>query len=149
MVPEIELQLAFGGRGSFIAGEGTFLLSQINRLIDSSVVDGLEYLLVQLGSFLALEGDEQLLKNISQTLNSNADGSMPEIGISCFRNGVVVQVNDFVQVSGADSCDSHQLLDVECFVLPIYESRKGDGGQIAHCNFIFAGVFHNFSAEVA
>lgn len=87
-------------------------LSQLMRLRSCSIVNGLKYLLVKDHSLFRLEAYFHSLVGICQTLNTYADRSVPEIGGLSLRDGIVVDVDDLVEVSGNDPRYFHQLLKV-------------------------------------
>lgn len=51
-------------------------------------------------SCLPFEGKSHKNKSIGKSLNTNADGPMPHIGVSGLGHGIIVDVDNFVQVPG-------------------------------------------------
>lgn len=64
------------------------------------MVNRLEDQRVDVLGLVILEGDLHLLICISKSLNTDADGSVPHVGILRFREWVVVAVDDSIEVSG-------------------------------------------------
>jgi hypothetical protein len=124
VVPEIELQESLGGGGALVAGEGALPCRQLDGLGHSAVVDGLEDLLVEVGRLLAFEGDEELLEDVCESLNSDADGAVAEVGAAGFLDGVVVEVDDLVEVAGADAGDADESLEVKGLVAAVEEGGE-------------------------
>ena len=61
--------------------------------------------------------------------------------------GIVVDVNDSVEVPCHDLCDLKELLEV---VGPVWQDKpvESQGGKVAHCYLIGARVLHNLRAQV-
>lgn len=104
--------------------------------------------LVKLDGSLVFIRDLHDLKGISETLNTNTNRSVFLVGVFSLFDGIVVSVNDLVEISG-DSL-GHLMKEFVVVLLGfiVNVSIQSDGSQIANCNFIGAGVFNNLSAEV-
>jgi len=81
-----------------------------------------------------IEGHAKSHEGISEPLDPNADGTMTEIGSACFGNGVVVNVDDTVEVV----CDGFG--DGVKFVEVIFAVRdkcgEGEGCKVAHSSLV-------------
>lgn len=66
---------------------------------------------------------------------------------SYLGDGVVVDVDDLVEVPGNDLRDLVQFLEIK---FPISdEAIESDGGQVAHSHFIRFSILHYLSTQVA
>lgn len=66
---------------------------------------------------------------------------------SYLGDGVVVDVDDLVEVPGNDLRDLVQFLEIK---FPISdEAIESDGGQVAHSYFIGFSILHYLSTQVA
>ena len=73
---------------------------------------------------------------------------MAHVGVACFFNGVVIHINNTVEVARCVIGDVVEELVVEHAVGHVDEFGKSDGGEVAHRNFVFGRVFHDLRAEV-
>lgn len=73
---------------------------------------------------LRLKGKSHHLEDVSETLHTDTDGTVPQIAIFCFFNRIIVAVNDFVKVTSNNSGDFDKSLEVKSEVVAIKESRK-------------------------
>ena len=87
-----------------------------------------------------------LLINISQSLNTDSNWSIFKIWVSSLFNWVVIQIDDFVQISCDYSCDSDQLIEVKCFGFSIHKAWQGYRGKITDCYLLLGCKFYDFSA---
>ena len=110
------------------------------------MVNGLENLDIELLGLWRIKGHAKCHEGIGETLHTNTNGAMTEVRTTCFRDGVVVDVDDAVQIIGDDLGDIVQFLEV---VLAVddegWESKRG---KIAHGSLVRGGIFNNFCAEV-
>ena len=149
VVPEIELQKALGSRRALVGGIGPFLFGELDGLYHCAVVDAFEDFLVDFCCLPRLETHSHHLEHIGKALDSDSDGSVPQIAPLCFLNGVEVSIDDLVQILCANSCNFDELLIVKGKTISIDEGRKGYGGEVADCHFIRRGVFDDFCAKIA
>ena len=71
---------------------------------------------------------------------------MTHVGLLRFRDRVVVDVDDAVQVERDDLSNVVQLLEV---VLAMGDKRRErDGREVANCSLIWGGVLDDLSAQV-
>jgi len=76
------------------------------------MVNGLENLDIELFGFGRIKGHAKCHEGICETLHTNTDGAMAEVRTASFRDWVVVDVDDAVQVVSDDLGDIVQLLEV-------------------------------------
>lgn len=79
-------------------------MSELARCLESGVVDGLGELDVELASGGRVERHAKRLEGVGETLNSDTDGSVAHVAVASFLDGVVVDVDDLVQIAGDDLC---------------------------------------------
>lgn len=147
-VPHVVLQDALTCRRTGIALVGTVLRGLCAGFLQRAVVDGLEDVAVEGAGLVAVERHAHQQEGVGQSLHADADGAVAEIAVAGFRYGVVVDVNDAVEVARHHAGDVHQALEVETAVFA-HELGEVDGGQVAHGHFVGRGVFHDLRAEVA
>ena len=110
------------------------------------MVDGLEDLNVEFLGSCRVEWHAEHHKSIGKSLNTNSDGSMAQVGFLCFRDGVVVDVDDAVKVKCDNLGNIVQLLEV---VLPMGdEGRERDGREVANRSLIWRGVLNDLRAQI-
>ena len=97
--------------------------------------------------FFRFERQPQQQKQISEPLDTYANRAMAHIGILCLLDGVIVAVDDAVEVRVIDLGHFKELLMVECSLVD--KPRQRDRGQVADGDFIGGGVFDDLCAEVA
>ena len=85
-------------------------------------------------------------EHIRQALHAQPDGAVAHVGIARLRNGVVVAVDDAVEVLRDLVGDLEQLLVVERSVVDVF--RQSEGGEVAYRHFVWSGVLDDFRAEV-
>lgn len=147
-VPHVELENTLRGRRALEGRVGTLLLGQLHGSSKGSMVDGLKDLLVQLSSLRRLERHAQSKESIGKTLDTDTNGSVSHVAVASFRNGVVVHINDPVQVANDSLCDLVQLLEVVAGLVVVDERGKGKRGKVADSNLIRGTVLDNLSAQV-
>jgi len=106
------------------------LLGHVAGRFDSGVVNGLEDLKVELTSFGRVEGKTESHESIGETLNSNSDRTVTHVAVLCLLDGVVVDIDDSVQVESDSFDDIVKLLEVVNTVFD--EGRKSDRSQVAN-----------------
>ena len=73
----------------------------------------LEYLAVELLGLLRLEGESEQDKRVREPLDPEADGAVAQVGFARSLDGVVVHVDDLVQIARGHASDGLQLVEVE------------------------------------
>mmetsp|Transcript_85769 Transcript_85769/g.191778 ORF Transcript_85769/g.191778 Transcript_85769/m.191778 type:complete len:753 (-) Transcript_85769:7-2265(-) len=148
-VPEVELQLSLAGRRPGVALVRPVLLRKLARGLARREVNGLEDILVQLLRAVALEGQAHDHEGVGKALDTKSDGSVPHVGAPGLLDGVVVAVDDLVEVARGHPRHLVEALEV---VLPAHvarrEGREGDGGEIADGDLVRRGVLDDLGAEV-
>ena len=146
--PEIEGKLALAGRRTLEGLVRTELLGEVATLLDGGIVDALEDLLVERLGFLTVVIDLEHGEGVSKTLNTQSDGPVSQVGVLGLLDGVVVPVDDLVQV--ADQFCGHILkfLEVEGLGSLVHEHWQSDGGKVADSHFLVRGILQDLSAEV-
>ena len=110
------------------------------------MVHGLEDLNVELLGSWRVEWHAEHHESIGKTLHANANGSVTEVGLLRFRDGIVVDIDDTVQIECDDLSDVVQLLEV---VLPVGDKgRKSNGCEVANRSLIRGGVLNDLRAQV-
>lgn len=79
LLPQIKLEFTLGKGRSLEACVWSLYLSDFHRCLHGSVVNGLKDLGVDVDGFLALKGDPKDLEAVSQSLNSNSNGSVSHV----------------------------------------------------------------------
>ena len=110
------------------------------------MIDRLEDLQVQLPGFHRVEREAEDHKGIGQTLNAKADGPMAHVGFARLRYGVVVDIDDAVEVARNYLGDIVELLEVVLTVVD--EGRDGERSEIAYSSFVRGRIFDDLSAQV-
>mmetsp|Transcript_24091 Transcript_24091/g.50016 ORF Transcript_24091/g.50016 Transcript_24091/m.50016 type:complete len:412 (+) Transcript_24091:68-1303(+) len=110
--PHVELQLSLRHWAPLIRLIGSIELCQFTGGLAGCEVDGLEDVLVQSSCGFAFERQLHHQKCIGQTLNPQTHRSVSHVGTSGFLHGVVVPVNDLVQILGHHLSHLVELLEV-------------------------------------
>lgn len=97
---------------------------------------------------MTLETSVKLNKNYVLNTIVFTNRSVSLIRLFRLRDGVKINVYNLIQVTSDDFRDRFKFFEVERFLIGIDEHVNGDGCQIAHSNFIRAGVLDDFSAQV-
>jgi hypothetical protein len=71
---------------------------------------------------------------------------MTHVRAARFRNRVVVDIDDAVQIERDNLGNIMQLLKIVSF--PSDEGRESNRGKVAHSSLVGGGVFHYFRAEI-
>ena len=110
------------------------------------MVDGLENLDIEFLGSCRVEWHAEHHESIGQALHTDPDGPVAHVRVPCFWDGVVVDVDDAVQVECNDLSDIVQLLEV---VLAVGNKRREcDRREVADRGLIRGGVFDDFRAQV-
>lgn len=92
--PQVELKFTLRNGRSFISLVFAKFLSHLTRSLESSVVDGLEDLNVEFPGGRRVERHSKSHKGVGETLDTETDGSVSHVAVSCLDDGVVVSGND-------------------------------------------------------
>jgi len=110
------------------------------------MVDGLEDLDVEFLGSRGVEWHAEHHESIGKTLHTDSDRSMAHVGLPCFGDGVVIDVDDAIQVECDNFSDVVQLLEV---VLAVGDKgRERDGREVADRRLIWGGVLDDFRAQI-
>ena len=153
--PHVVLELALAGGRSLVGLVGALLLGKLATGGDSTEVDGLEDVLVELTGLGTVERHLELLEAVSKTLDADTDGTVTHVGVLGLLDGVEVAVNDTVQVAGDNLTDLTELVKVKDTIEGIVlggllgnELGQTDRGKVANGNLIGGGVLNNLGTEV-
>jgi hypothetical protein len=147
-IPHVKLKNTLRGRRALEGGVGTLLLGELHRGSQGSVVDGLEDLLVELTSLGRLEGHAQSKESIGETLDTKTNGSVTHVAVTSLLDGVVVHIDNLVQVADNDLTDLVQLLEVVASIFVVDERGKSQRGKVANGDLVRGAVLNNLSAQV-
>lgn len=148
LVPHVILQNALGSGATLERLIGAVLLGELNGGSKSSVVDGLEDLNVEVLGLRRIEGHTKSQESIGETVDTNSNGAMAHVAPPSLRHGVVVDVDDLVQVLDEHLSDIMKLLEVINSLLDIDKGRKCQGCKVADSDLIRGSVLDNLAAEV-
>jgi len=110
------------------------------------MVDGLEDLNVEFLGGRGVEWHMEHHESIGKTLHTDSDRSMAHVGLPRFGNGVVIDVDDAIQVVCDNLSNVVQLLEV---VLAVGDKgRERDGREVADRRLIWGGVLDDFRAQI-
>lgn len=147
-IPHVKLKDALRGRGTLEGLVGTLLLGKLHGGGKSSVVDSLKDLLVELAGLGRLERHAQSKEGISKTLNTNTDRAVAHVAVASLGDGVVVDINDAVQVANNNHSDVVKLLKVVDTIGVVHVGGKGQRGQVAYSSLIGSTVLDDLSAQI-
>jgi hypothetical protein len=110
------------------------------------MIDGFEYLNVEFFGSCGIEWHAELHEGIGKALNSNPDGSVTHVGPLRFRDWVVVDVDDAIQVVSNNLSDIVQLLEI---VLVVGDKRwERDGRKVTDGGLIWGTILDDLRAKV-
>mmetsp|Transcript_5523 Transcript_5523/g.7783 ORF Transcript_5523/g.7783 Transcript_5523/m.7783 type:complete len:590 (-) Transcript_5523:355-2124(-) len=147
-LPEVLLQQSLRGGRARVRGVGAVQAGQLAGGREGREVHGLEDLAVQLRGLRAFKGHAHLGEGVRESLHSDADGAVAEVGVLGLENGVEVDVDDLVEVLGDHLGDLKQLLEVEGLVRLVHEGRQIHRGQVADRHLLRGGELHDLRAQV-
>ena len=167
--PHVGLEDTVGDGGAGVGLVGSVALGDVVGLGERGEVDGLEDLGVELLRFGRVEGHAEEDEDVGEALNAEADGPVLHVAAPGGLDGVVVDVDDAVEVAGHLAGDLGELVVVEVPVggadgpselLRLGAARGGlgvvlddeagqrDGREVAHRGLLRRGVLDNLGAEV-
>lgn len=111
------------------------------------MIDGLEYLLVEVCRLGAVERQTQSHERVGETLDTNANWAMAHVGLAGLGDRVVIHVDDAVEIECDDLADGVKLLEVVLFVGGD-EGGESDGGEVANSDFVGGGVLDDLGTQV-
>src|SRR5689334_19956268 len=95
------------------------------------MVDSLKDLNVELPCFRRVKWQTKCKEGIGETLDTETDGSVSEVALLGFFNGVVVDVDDLVQVAGHNLSDLVQATEVVFTTGLVNECWQRQRSQVA------------------
>lgn len=153
--PQIELKLALTRRRSLIRFVRTLLLGKLSTGGNSTEVDGIKDVLVELTSLGTIKRHLEHLKTIGKTLDTDTNGTVTHVGVLGLLDGVEVAVNDAVEVASYDLTDSLELIEVKLSIELVViggvlgnELRKTDRGEVTNRDLVGGGVLNYLGTEV-
>ena len=148
LAPQIKLELTLRERAAFEAFVRALLSGEFHGRLHSSMIDCLEDLSVEVKRFRALESKTYLLEGVRHPLYPNTDGAMAEVRCLCLLDGVVVAIDDSVQVPRDSLGYAMQGLEVKGAALVVCELGERNRGEVANGYLFLAGILEDLSAEV-
>src|SRR6056300_341228 len=122
--------------------------SEFGRRLEGRVVHRLEDVGVHETRLFTVEGETTKNKHVSETLNTETDGTVFHVRSTGSFDRVEITVDDTVQVLRDSFGDFMKLLVVERLRLFVHVLGKGDGREITHGCLILVGILQNFSTQV-
>ena len=80
-------------------------------------------------------------------LNTDADGPVPHVGVARLDHGVIVHVDDFVQVARDHDRDVLQQSEVELAGDGVHEHVQSDGREVANRDLVGGRVLDDLCEE--
>ena len=147
-VPKIELHLTLRHGTSGVGLVRTVLLGKFHGCGDGTEVDCFKDVLVQLSSLRTLPRISHHAEHVGQTLDTDTDRTMSHVGVLGFLDGIVVDIDNLVQVVCNLLRDLDKLLEIVGSRLLVHEHGEIDRGKIAHGNLVGCGVLDDLSAKI-
>ncbi|ABT14333.1 hypothetical protein MT325_m779R [Paramecium bursaria chlorella virus MT325] len=144
--PEMILHDTLAGRRPLKGGVGAMLIRELTRCLNSSKVNVLEDLAVELASLLRVKWHLQLEEHILQTLYTYTNRAATLVASLCLRNRICHHVNAPVQVFRENLDVLAEVLKVECVILDVV--LEHDATDDTHGSLLLRGVLYNLSTEV-
>ena len=148
LAPQIKLELALRKRAALEAFVRALLPGEFHGRLHSSMVDRLEDLCVEVKRLRAFKSKAYLLEGVCHPLYPDTYGAMAEVRCLCLLNGVVVAIDDSVQVPRDSLGYAMQGLEVKGATLVVCELGKRNRGEVANGYLLLAGMLEDLSAEV-
>src|SRR5277367_5132981 len=140
--PQIILKLSLTRRRPLERLIRTVTSGKFSRRFDCSMINRFKDLNVEMFSLGGIKRHSQRQKRICQPLNTNSDRSMTHIGSTSFFDGIIIDVDNLVEIVCDDLNDIVQFLEIEFLVVD--KGRKSDTRQVTYGNFIGSRVFDDF-----
>eukprot|EP00754_Rhynchopus_humris_P024464 Rhum_TRINITY_DN14894_c1_g1::Rhum_TRINITY_DN14894_c1_g1_i1::g.125998::m.125998 len=152
--PQVELQLPLRHRRPGVRLERAGLLRQRAAGRQRGEVDRLEDVLLQLARGRRREREPQQREEVGQALYTEPDGTVPHVALARGADGVVVAVDDAVEVAGHDLHGGAEGVVVEAPALGsrrvgLQELRQGEGREVADSHLVRRRVLDDLRAKVA
>lgn len=93
------------------------LSGHLHAGLQGPVLDGLEYVLIEGASSVALEGKAQQCERVRHSLNAQTDRSVPHVGLPGLLHRLLVLVDDLIEVASENLDNGVHCLMVETTVL--------------------------------
>ena len=148
LAPQIELELTLRKGAALEAFVRALLSGEFHGRLHGSMIDRLEDLRVEVECFRALKSKTHLLEGVCHPLYPNTYGAMAEVRCLRLLDGVVVAIDDSVQVPGDSLGYAMQGLEVKGATLVVCELGKRNRGEVANGYLLLAGMLEDLSAEV-
>ena len=108
------------------------------------MVNGLKDLDVEVLGSCGVEGHAEHHESICKALHTNSDRSMTHVGLPRFRDWVVIDIDNAIQVVCDNLCNIVQLFEVVPAVGD--KGRERDRREVAYRRLIWGGVLDDFRA---
>src|SRR5271170_8248552 len=144
--PQIILKLSLTRRRPFERFIRTVTSSKFSRRFDSSMINRFKDLNVEMFSLGGIKRHSHCQKRIRQPLNTNSDRSMTHIGSTSFFDGIIIDIDNLVEIVCNDFDDIVHFLEIEFSAFD--KSGKSDTRQVTYGNFIGSRVFDDFGTEI-
>lgn len=82
-------------------------------------------------------------------MHNLTDRPVSFVGFLGFWNGIKIDIDNFVQITSDDLRDCLKLVEIENFVVGVDKHVDSDGRQVAHGDFVGAGILDDLGAQVA
>ena len=106
----------------------------------------LEDPLVDLSRPLLFPGHTHHREHICEALDTETDGAVAHVRLQGLRSGIIVNINDTIQVPHNDLGDLTELGVVEQLSPLVYKRRQRDRGQITNRSLVWCGIFKDLCA---
>lgn len=121
-------------------------LRKLTARLERTVVDRLEDLDVQLLRLRGVKRHAQGHEGVCESLHTDADGAVAHVRGPGLLDGVVVHIDDLVEIVRNNLGDVVQLLEVVHAVLN--EGGQRERGKVAHGGLFGRRVFDDFGTEI-
>ena len=125
-VPHVKLEDALGNGTPVVSLVRTELFSQFTTGFHCTVINCFENLFVQKSSLWGLERIPHQDESVGKTLNADTDGPVPHVRVAGLLYGVVVDVDDLVQVARHNLDDLLQSVKVVSFLGLVHKLIDSD-----------------------
>jgi len=147
--PHVETEQSFREGAAFEGAVPALGFSQFHAFTHGGVVNAFEYPPVGVDGCFLVEGNLHLGEEVSQPLDSDAHGPVLQVGVASLLDGLLVAVDDVVEVADHEAGDLVQFGLVDVVGLGQLEGRQTDARQVAHGHLLLVGLLDDFGTEVA